>query len=310
MLERKFRLKYEDDTVLNVDLFSKTIDIINRNKLPIGLRTLKTFNDLVKYLNARVPFSKGKNFPYLLYNMDIVLYTDALSLLDNYWVCSELDNKVWKDVNLYTNVDEVALYGNVFAKKRNEKFYFEKRNNVDIELLCSDLLDILEVKHVKWFNYNNSACSESVVTENIGLIGLDILVLDYTTDYLLHNWLDCETFWNLVVISYIFQNDDLDLMNVNFYVNKQSNQILDMSDLYDLNKAFDSEYDLKDISLLVISNEELLHLGKKYSTLIFNKLKDYLIESGIKDRFKIIFGSLFEYDGLLNRIEVYNNLDI
>lgn len=118
-------LKYKDIEVLEFNTIDKSINVINKNLIPVSiLNKPYNFDMITKFCSDRILMMHRVNGDKLLKTLgltdktavDICISCKALSLRDNYWICEKDSTDKWKDVNLYTNnfsetIAKIALTG-------------------------------------------------------------------------------------------------------------------------------------------------------------------------------------------------------
>lgn len=211
----------------------------------------------------------------------IAIVCRAISLQDAYWLKLDGDAVTWKDVDIRKNplnevIAQVALHGKAltlcgsmitpelttqgaYAKAwrrySNGALWLHKlghNGNTEsrIEVMCSGLLDKMNVKHVHYRAAEDEgkyvcAC-ECMTTEDIAIVsGMDFYSycctngLDFIQEY---KRIDAESIYKMWIVDYLISNRDRHGQNWGFYYNVETMEILKCHPLFDHNNAFDIEY--------------------------------------------------------------------
>lgn len=123
----EYYLKYKDEKVLKFNISRQTVDIINKELLPVCIRNMQTSFDMIKVFCAnRILMKSRVHCKEILALCDmsecndiiICIMCKALSLTDDYWITSRLKAHKWSDVSLHKNsfsdtIAKAALTGNI-----------------------------------------------------------------------------------------------------------------------------------------------------------------------------------------------------
>lgn len=280
-------------------------------------------------------------------------YSNALSLTDCYWIQFENENKQWKNINLYENnldkiVAEIALTGNSHLRitskvntpevltdgvnpkcwiKRNNKSYLLKgsRNlivpKVEVEILVSDILDKLEINHIKYNKEDNYSICENMTNLNLSRCAMD----EYLTYCSINNINPQDTlsnytkdFANMVIVDYLINNWDRHGANWGIYYNPNTGKEISLHPLFDHNNSlliFNNEFDGEEKSLINpdLTMKQFAQQMKPYSSINTNNLILWLKEIKTMKRFQDIFEQKMSYtdneivyNSLIHRISEFN----
>lgn len=136
--------------------------------------------------------------------------------------------------------------GSLWLYKRGANGNTESR----IEVMCSNLLDKMNVEHVHYeagVDDGQYVCMcECMTSENLSILtGLDFYSycsrngLDFEKEYLS---IDADSMYKMWIVDYLIANRDRHSLNWGFYYNQDSMQILGCHPLFDHNNAFDTEF--------------------------------------------------------------------
>lgn len=255
-------------------------------------------------------------------------YSNALSLTDCYWIQYEKEYKNWNEINLYENdldkvVSEIALKGSALKIKnkvgtpevttdgvcpkswirKNNKTYLYKGSKdliipeTHIEVLASDILDKLNIKHVNYWleddfsvyeNMTNTKLSKCSMNEYMAYcreVGLEPYhyLYDYVKDYS-----------NMAVVDYIINNWDRHDGNWGIYYDADTGKQLMLHPLFDHNNSLlvINEDGLGNEKSYLNSNftrKELAKQLKSYCTINTDNLVSWLKEISTIKRFQDLF---------------------
>jgi hypothetical protein len=235
--------------------------------LPITRENAKKIYDLFGFEQNQEDIFKAK----------IAIICRAVSLQDNYWIKTENDPVVWKDVNLRTNslseiVAQVALHGSsltlqgkvhtpeltgqgAYAKawiREKDGLYLHKKGSKDdteckIEVMTSNILDKCNVNHLHYemsSHMGESTCKCKCMTNDTicMLSGLDFNSYCNSNDLDYYNEImkiDKDSLYKMFIVDYLISNRDRHGMNWGFFYNCDTMKILGCHPLYDHNNAFD-----------------------------------------------------------------------
>lgn len=211
----------------------------------------------------------------------ISLLCRSVSVLDCYWVKLEGDPITWDKVDPTRNhlneiVAQVALHGKsltlqgslttpefttngTYAKAWRRhgdgslwlyKLGSQGSLESEKEVMCSDLLDKMSVKHVHYkpgFDDGKYVCMcPSMTTDKLGILP----AMDYNT-YCINNGinfiesivnLDPDGYYSMIIVDYLISNRDRHDQNWGLYYDKDSMELISLHPLFDHNNAFDEEW--------------------------------------------------------------------
>lgn len=275
--------------------------------------------------------------------IEICIACKGLSLTDCYWLKTEESKDTWENVNLYKNslskaIAKVALTGEfvsiqgrvrtpeltgggAYAKcwrRTKDGLYLYKTGSLQghnnehmVEVICSNILDKLQVEHVKYTLsktglYTVSKC-KNMCTED-----LSICSADYFIGYcnrVEKDWLQWCTqqqlFFDMLSVDYILLNTDRHLGNWGVYIDTNTGQILKLHPLFDHNNCLYIETDIMSKVIKGKTLEECAKYAKSKHALNVEPLIIWLKDTKIKQKFRRIFHSDKEYKALMNRIKTY-----
>lgn len=211
----------------------------------------------------------------------IALLCRAVSLQDSYWTKLDGDSATWDSVNIRTNhlneiIAQVALHGKsltlqgslttpelttqgTYAKawrrhKDGSLWLYKLGNNGNteskIEVMCSNLLDKMNVQHVHYEageDEGKYVCMcPCMTTDDIAILsGMDFYTycnsnnLDFKKEY---KRIDADNIYKMWIVDYLLCNRDRHGQNWGFLFNVDTMEILGCHPLYDHNNAFDLEF--------------------------------------------------------------------
>lgn len=205
----------------------------------------------------------------------------GVSVLDNYWLKLEGDTACWDEVNVRKNklnevIAQVALHGKSLSLQgslispeftTNGAYAKSWRRQPDgnlwlyklgadgdtesrIEVMCSNLLDKMNVKHCHYEAGEDngryiSMCPCMSSDELSILSGMDFISycnvnnVDYFK-YMME--IDAESIYKMWIIDYLISNRDRHGQNWGFYYNPKTMEIIGCHPLFDHNNAFSAEW--------------------------------------------------------------------
>lgn len=211
----------------------------------------------------------------------IAITCRGVSLLDNYWLKLEDDSASWSQVNLRHNqlnevIAQVALHGKsltlqgslttpelttngAYAKawRRHEDgslwlYKLGANGNTEsrIEVMCSNLLDKMTVKHCHYEAGEDDGkyvcMCPCMSDDNISILsGMDFISycnasgLDPDKEMMR---IDSDSIYKMWIVDYLLCNRDRHGQNWGFYYDPRTMEILRCHPLFDHNNAFDIEY--------------------------------------------------------------------
>lgn len=132
-LENKYYLKYKDEIVLQFDTKLKTVQVFNRELVPLSIKNREDYGMVISFCSNRMLMTNREYCKEILLScgiddqsdVNICILSRALSFRDNYWICSKDSEETWAKVNLYENefslkIADVALTGNLQNINQND----------------------------------------------------------------------------------------------------------------------------------------------------------------------------------------------
>lgn len=109
--EAEYYLKYKDDIVLLFNIETQSIQIENKNLLPISVKNRNGYDIISTFCSNRVLMMNREYCKEILIacqvedqsDINICIVSRALSFRDNYWICSTSSPEKWENINLYKN---------------------------------------------------------------------------------------------------------------------------------------------------------------------------------------------------------------
>lgn len=275
-------------------------------------------------------------------NISVCLACHGLSLVDCYWL--DYGGLNWEKVNLYGNsfskaMSDISLTGyssdNItiqsrmhtpelgdngsFAKcwRRNKgSIYLYKAGSGNkeeyCEVLCSMILDVLDIPHVEYTlsklngisvsrcklitSDERSICTAGEFIGYCGIRGIDINEILYQSD----------DFWTMIIVDYLIWNVDRHQKNWGFFFSPNNGKIIDIHPLFDHNLSLRLRKDRGSYIFTGKSLEESAKYAKGYYSLDISKLINWLNDYG-KKIFMKYFEGLNEYNALMERINKYES---
>lgn len=269
----------------------------------------------------------------------------ALSLTDCYWIKSEGSTDTWEKVNLYRNslssaIAKIALTGEYISitgrprtpeltnggsyakcwKRRKDGVYLYKSGSLQgngkehlIEVLCSDLLDSLDVEHIRYIltetDGREVSCCKNMTTEDKSICNMQYIYGYYSRNGKLaelESFLKADSgYFKMFIVDYLLNNTDRHTGNWGVYFDANSGKIIKLHPLFDHNLALNPS---KNIPSLIIQGKTLqetaFYAKRHYNLDVMNLLK-LLKSKVIQKRFFDIFGGYTEYNAMLDRIDDY-----
>lgn len=216
-----------------------------------------------------------------LTKMKIALICRAVSVLDSYWLKLEGDSKNWESVDVKRNplnevIAQVALHGlsltlqgslitpelttngayakawrrhsdgNLWLYKLGYKGSWESK----IEVMCSNLLDKMNVSHVHYEAGEDAGkyvCMCPCITDTTHhiLSGMEFIAychvngLDYVKELMK---LDSDGIYKMWIVDYLISNRDRHGQNWGLFYNPDTMELISTHPLFDHNNAFALEY--------------------------------------------------------------------
>lgn len=314
--------------------------VLTSNLLPYGLRGTNTYGSLYDWISSRVvsldrinakKILVRLNLPYMD-KMRVAIACQGLSLTDSYWLKADESDKKWADVNLFENsiskaVAHLAITGvspltvrghfntpeltgrGAYAKcwrRLKGKVWLYKANTLhgkeaEIEYICSKLLDILNIPHVKYeyTTYQDLVSSRCEIITNEDKA---IVPMGEFYGYLMHNRLNFneymehfyfKDYYNMLLFDGIVNNSDRHLYNWGLYMDSNTGNLLGLHPLFDHNCALSKETNLDSLvlenkKLLSVAKDAYYKLGKPQNVL---KLKSYTESKVARKEFIKLFGN-------------------
>lgn len=235
--------------------------------LPLSRENAKKIYNLFGFSQLQDEISKAK----------IALVCKAVSLQDNYWIKSEDDKTMWKDVNLRTNhlneiIAQVSLHGSSLSltgkictpeltgqgayakawKREKNGLYLHKKGangNTEskIEVMVSNILDICNVNHLEYKASSDNdvyTCKcKCMTTDDISILpGMDFISycnVNQIDYYDKMMQIDADSIYKMWIVDYLISNRDRHGLNWGFFYDCNTMEILGCHPLYDHNNSFD-----------------------------------------------------------------------
>lgn len=223
---------------------------------------------------------------------EIAIKCRAVSILDNYWLKTADDNITWSDVNLRHNslndiIAQVALHGKsltlqgslispefttngtyakAWRRHPDDVLWLYKLGAKDaaesrIEVMCSNLLDKMNVEHVHYEageDEGKYVCMCPAMTSDTVSIVSAMDMYSYCNvnhinfDKFCYDT-DASAMYKMAIVDFLISNSDRHSQNWGFYYNPKTMEILRCHPLFDHNKSFDIEY-MRDLDAQYILN--------------------------------------------------------
>lgn len=211
----------------------------------------------------------------------VAILCRAVSVLDNYWLKGEHDQIAWEEVNirhvpLNEVIAQVALHGKsltlqgslntpelttngayakAWRRHEDENLWLYKLGATDatesrIEVMCSGLLDKMNVKHCHYKageDEGKYVCMcPCMATDGLSILpGIDFYSYCTTNDIDFEKEMlkvDAEGIYKMWIVDYLLCNRDRHGQNWGFYYNPDTMELISCHPLFDHNNAFDLEY--------------------------------------------------------------------
>ncbi len=281
-----FYLKYRLDTNVRSGILEDAWKIIG------NIRYVQDF------LSSRVlPLSrKNAKKIYNLYTnnqsdkLRVSIMCRGVSLLDNYWVTDCNSDVKWSDVSIRDNplneiFTQIALRGSSLSlqgsmmspetttngtyakgwKRDNGKLYLYKKGyESHLEVMVSNLLDIIGVNHVKYVDAedNGEYCCkcECMTSDDVSIVDAgtieslcnrrEISFIEFTRRHY------SDDLYKMWIVDYLIANSDRHSQNWGFIYDADTTDILGLHPLFDHNNAFDVEL-MKTPDMQYIANNNM-----------------------------------------------------
>lgn len=146
----EYCLKYKDDIVFKFNIENRSIQIVNKNLLPISLLNKPYTFDLVKkFCSDRILMLNREHCKEILIacgieeqsDISICVVCRGLSFRDNYWIDRTRSTDKWENVNLYRNkfslaISRVALTGNINEMNIGDNIFTGELTNKGTRAKC------------------------------------------------------------------------------------------------------------------------------------------------------------------------------
>lgn len=275
--------------------------------------------------------------------MGICLSCRGLSLTDCYWLKAENTDVTWEKVNLYNNslseaVARVALTGEFVSiqghvntpeltnagsyakcwRRGKDGIYLYKTGSLQgnnkeylVDILCSDLLDRTDVKHVVYAK-GQSGLRPVSRCKNMTDESISICDMGYYSGYCQRNGIDLQSYllstkdyYDMLIVDYLINNTDRHSGNWGIYFNADTGREIGLHPLFDHNLALDLKGDPNSKVILGKSLEECAKFAKSRSSLDVTELYRYAKTVNVKKRFVEIFQGEIEYREFIRRLKNY-----
>jgi hypothetical protein len=268
----------------------------------------------------------------------------GLSLTDCFWLKTENDILQWSDVNLYENslskaIAHIALTGEYISiqgkvrtpeltgggsyakcwKRGKDGIYLYKTGALQgtgkehlVEVFCSDLLDNLDVDHVK-YDLATSNNREVSRCKNITNTKISICDMEYFGNYCNRNGIDLnkwlsnqELYYKMLIVDYIMLNSDRHSGNWGVYFNADNGKVIGLHPLFDHNLCLDPNTDYKSKVINGKTLEQCAKYAKQKVCLNTDSLTKWVKKKEVKQRLNKIDHRGIYYESLIHRINTYN----
>lgn len=346
-------LMSKDSVVAAYNLDKNIVKIINFNLLPFGLRhNSLSANDIEEWLKLRVLSLSRSNADKITeaigiektHKLKLAGYCRALSLTDCFWVKSINSRVKWVDVNLYHNslskaIADAALVGKHVSiqgraatpeitgkggyakcwRRINGNIYLLKLgvhstpNEAEIEVLCSDILDHLDIAHVKYELYYTKNMKASkcqlLTSEDIGICnayeyeaycnmqGINFNgIMEHTDDYL-----------KMLIVDYLIWNTDRHGENWGITFDINTGKELGLHPLLDHNNClvWNKEKGDKSMTKPNLTLESAARIAKSRVYLSTDKLLVWAVKRDTEKKFNSVFHNKTVYSQFKDRIIKY-----
>lgn len=268
----------------------------------------------------------------------------GLSLTDCYWLKNENESVSWDYVSLYKNslnsvFTKVSLTGHGISiqsnlntpelttdgsyakcwKRYKDGIYLLKAGSKAkcyiepyIEVLCSDLLDALNVNHVK---YSLTTSNGLIVSKckNISNVGFSICKMGVFKEYCERNHFDwkkwvyrLDDFYKMLIVDFLLLNVDRHDGNWGIVYSPDNDAVFGLHPLFDHNLSLSLSDDIGSKAMDGMSLIDAAKWAKSKVYLNLNEFTKLVNTKGIKNRFYKIFNGYEEYAALRERIDMYN----
>lgn len=251
--------------------YNAVLDWLGSRTLPLSRKNAKWIYNLLKFEQVNTIQQRAK----------IAITCRAVSLLDNYWLKLDTDKTNWNSVNLRHNslsevIAQVALHGKsltfdgsyaspelttngTYAKawRRHEDgslwlYKLGANGNTEsrIEVMCSDLLDMMSVVHCHYEAGTDDGkyicMCPCMSNDQLSILpGMDFIswcnVNGKNPDTEMLR-IDCDSIYRMWIVDYLLCNRDRHGQNWGFYYRPSNMHIEGCHPLFDHNNAFDIEY--------------------------------------------------------------------
>lgn len=205
----------------------------------------------------------------------------SVSVLDNYWIKLDGDTATWESINVRHNplnetIAQVALHGKsvklqgslttpelttngayakAWRRHDDERLWLYKlgaNGNTEsrIEVMCSDLLDKMNVRHCHYEAGEDDGeyvcMCPSMTDDNISILpGMDFYTYCNVNNFDYYKKMmeiDADSIYKMWIVDYLLCNRDRHGQNWGFYYKPHSMEIVGCHPLFDHNNAFDKEW--------------------------------------------------------------------
>ena len=245
---------------------SMLIQWLSQRTLILSQRYAKKLYQAYRLVQRDDPFTKAR----------LSLTYKSLSLLDNYWVTTDLNIK-WANINirhnsLHKSVAQIQLHGKsltldgspdpaafstngAYAKAWHRDpdgslwlYKAADRNSEErVEVMCSNILDRCNVRHCHYelrMDDDLSVCACPAMTSDAISIADGDTIISYYNHHDLNadrelQKLDPHGYWSLQIVSYLLADRDKHTQNWGVYYKADTMELLGLHPLFDHNNAFD-----------------------------------------------------------------------
>lgn len=239
--------------------------------LSLSRKNAKWIYNLLKIEQLNTEYQKAR----------VSIVCRSVSVLDNYWIKLDGDTATWESINVRHNplnetIAQVALHGKsvtlqgslttpelttngAYAKawRRHDDgrlwlYKLGANGNTEsrIEVMCSDLLDKMNVRHCHYEAGEDDGeyvcMCPSMTDDNISILpGMDFYTYCNVNNFDYYKKMieiDAESIYKMWIVDYLLCNRDRHGQNWGFYYKPHSMEIVGCHPLFDHNNAFDKEW--------------------------------------------------------------------
>lgn len=239
--------------------------------LSLSRKNAKWIYNLLKIEQLNTEYQKAR----------VSIVCRSVSVLDNYWIKLDGDTATWESINVRHNplnetIAQVALHGKsvtlqgslttpelttngayakAWRRHDDERLWLYKlgaNGNTEsrIEVMCSDLLDKMNVRHCHYEAGEDDGeyvcMCPSMTDDNISILpGMDFYTYCNVNNFDYYKKMmeiDADSIYKMWIVDYLLCNRDRHGQNWGFYYKPHSMEIVGCHPLFDHNNAFDKEW--------------------------------------------------------------------